>query len=81
MWWLGNLVMGPLFRALHNKEKRLKGHITRNQFFLITIICSLGVHFDSPLTLYCIAPLRLTINIVFENSIDFIVCGLRTFDY
>ncbi|KAF8379767.1 hypothetical protein HHK36_029216 [Tetracentron sinense] len=40
MWWPTNLVQVSLFRALHDKEKRPKGGITRTQFFLIVFICS-----------------------------------------
>ncbi|KAL9660066.1 hypothetical protein QQ045_024877 [Rhodiola kirilowii] len=41
MWWPQNLVQVSLFRALHEREKRPKGGLTRNQFFLIAFICSL----------------------------------------
>ncbi|KAL4594728.1 hypothetical protein ACB092_12G040000 [Castanea dentata] len=40
MWWPSNLVQVALFRALHEKEKRPKGGVTRTQFFLIVLICS-----------------------------------------
>uniref|UniRef100_A0A5B6YS56 Putative oligopeptide transporter 6-like n=1 Tax=Davidia involucrata TaxID=16924 RepID=A0A5B6YS56_DAVIN len=39
MWWPANLVQVSLFRALHDKDKRPKGGLTRNQFFLISFIC------------------------------------------
>ncbi|XP_059643611.1 oligopeptide transporter 7-like [Cornus florida] len=40
MWWPQNLVQVSLFRALHEREKRPKGGLTRTQFFLIIFICS-----------------------------------------
>ncbi|KAA8547517.1 hypothetical protein F0562_003946 [Nyssa sinensis] len=40
MWWPQNLVQVSLFRALHEREKRIKGGLTRNQFFLAAFICS-----------------------------------------
>ncbi|KAI3699360.1 hypothetical protein L2E82_43616 [Cichorium intybus] len=40
MWWPHNLVQVSLFRALHEKEVRTKGRLTRNEFFLIAFICS-----------------------------------------
>ncbi|KAL9334578.1 hypothetical protein Peur_071759 [Populus x canadensis] len=44
MWWPSNLVQVSLFRALHEKEKRLKGYTTRTQFFLLVIICSFAYY-------------------------------------
>ncbi|KAK2408537.1 OPT super [Trifolium repens] len=44
MWWPQNLVQVSLFRALHEKEERQKGGLTRNQFFLITFICSFAYY-------------------------------------
>lgn len=44
MWWPQNLVQVSLFRALHEKEKRIKGGLTRNQFFLIAFICSFAYY-------------------------------------
>ncbi|KAL4645467.1 hypothetical protein ACB092_02G237000 [Castanea dentata] len=44
MWWPQNLVQVSLFRALHEKEERLKGGLTRNQFFLIAFVCSFGYY-------------------------------------
>uniref|UniRef100_A0A5B7BKK2 Putative oligopeptide transporter 7-like n=1 Tax=Davidia involucrata TaxID=16924 RepID=A0A5B7BKK2_DAVIN len=44
MWWPQNLVQVSLFRALHEREKRLKGGLTRNQFFLIAFICSFAYY-------------------------------------
>uniref|UniRef100_A0A0E0PSW4 Oligopeptide transporter n=1 Tax=Oryza rufipogon TaxID=4529 RepID=A0A0E0PSW4_ORYRU len=35
MWWPSNLVQVSLFRALHEKERRSKGGMTRTQFFLV----------------------------------------------
>ncbi|XP_065858498.1 oligopeptide transporter 7 [Euphorbia lathyris] len=40
MWWPANLVQVSLFRALHEKEERPKGGVTRIQFFLIAFTCS-----------------------------------------
>ncbi|PIA48849.1 hypothetical protein AQUCO_01300037v1 [Aquilegia coerulea] len=40
MWWPNNLVNVSSFRALHEKEKRPKGGVTRTQFFLIAFVCS-----------------------------------------
>ncbi|KAK8340773.1 hypothetical protein V6Z12_A08G119900 [Gossypium hirsutum] len=40
MWWPANLVQVSLFRALHEKEERAKGGVTRTQFFLIAFICT-----------------------------------------
>ncbi|XP_051142762.1 oligopeptide transporter 7 [Andrographis paniculata] len=40
MWWPSNLVQVSLFRALHEKETRSKGSVTRTQFFLIALACS-----------------------------------------
>ncbi|KAH9603594.1 hypothetical protein KSS87_015970 [Heliosperma pusillum] len=37
MWWPINLVQVSIFSALHEKEKRAKGGITRTQFFLIVL--------------------------------------------
>ncbi|KAF6136201.1 hypothetical protein GIB67_001610 [Kingdonia uniflora] len=47
MWWPGNLINVSLFRALHEKETRLKGGLTRTQFFIIVLVCSFA---------YCILP-------------------------
>ncbi|KAL2333811.1 hypothetical protein Fmac_015024 [Flemingia macrophylla] len=44
MWWPQNLVQVSLFRALHEKDERPKGGLTRNQFFLIAFICSLAYY-------------------------------------
>ncbi|XP_077231441.1 oligopeptide transporter 7-like isoform X1 [Tasmannia lanceolata] len=44
MWWPGNLVQVSLFRALHEKERRPTGGMTRNQFFLIAFICSFAYY-------------------------------------
>ncbi|OMO83536.1 Tetrapeptide transporter, OPT1/isp4 [Corchorus olitorius] len=44
MWWPQNLVQVSLFRALHEKEERAKGRLTRNQFFIIAFICSLAYY-------------------------------------
>ncbi|XP_058114886.1 oligopeptide transporter 5-like [Magnolia sinica] len=44
MWWPSNLVQVSLFRALHEKEKRPKGGLTRLQFFLIVMISSFAYY-------------------------------------
>nr|GMD11762.1 oligopeptide transporter 7-like [Ipomoea batatas] len=44
MWWPANLVQVSLFRALHEKEERAKGGITRTQFFIIAFICSFAYY-------------------------------------
>ncbi|TYJ08068.1 hypothetical protein E1A91_A11G049400v1 [Gossypium mustelinum] len=44
MWWPQNLVQVSLFRALHEKEERAKGRLTRNQFFLIAFTCSFAYY-------------------------------------
>ncbi|KMT12443.1 hypothetical protein BVRB_5g103720 [Beta vulgaris subsp. vulgaris] len=44
MWWPANLVQVSLFRALHEKEERAKGGLTRTQFFLISFICSFAYY-------------------------------------
>ncbi|CBI39772.3 unnamed protein product, partial [Vitis vinifera] len=44
MWWPSNLVQVSLFRALHEKEKRSKGGLTRLQFFLIVFISSFAYY-------------------------------------
>ncbi|KAK3024443.1 hypothetical protein RJ639_042975 [Escallonia herrerae] len=44
MWWPQNLVQVSLFRALHETERRSKGGLTRNQFFLIAFTCSFAYY-------------------------------------
>ncbi|KAF2323848.1 hypothetical protein GH714_000818 [Hevea brasiliensis] len=44
MWWPENLVQVSLFRALHEKEKRSKGGLTRLQFFLIVFMSSFAYY-------------------------------------
>ncbi|KAJ9172652.1 hypothetical protein P3X46_015866 [Hevea brasiliensis] len=44
MWWPQNLVQVSLFRALHEKEERRKGGLTRNQFFMVAFICSFAYY-------------------------------------
>ncbi|KAJ4714189.1 oligopeptide transporter 7-like [Melia azedarach] len=44
VWWPQNLVQVSLFRALHEREKRTKGGLTRNQFFLIAFVCSFAYY-------------------------------------
>ncbi|XP_010246854.1 PREDICTED: oligopeptide transporter 7-like [Nelumbo nucifera] len=44
MWWPHNLVQVSLFRALHEKEQKPKGGLTRNQFFLVAFMCSFAYY-------------------------------------
>uniref|UniRef100_A0A6J1BSV9 Oligopeptide transporter 7-like isoform X2 n=1 Tax=Momordica charantia TaxID=3673 RepID=A0A6J1BSV9_MOMCH len=44
MWWPQNLVQVSLFRALHEKEERPKGKLSRNQFFVIALTCSFAYY-------------------------------------
>ncbi|KAF9602292.1 hypothetical protein IFM89_026409 [Coptis chinensis] len=44
MWWPANLVQVSLFRALHEKDERPKGGLTRTQFFLIAFVCSFAYY-------------------------------------
>ncbi|KAE8055073.1 hypothetical protein FH972_011939 [Carpinus fangiana] len=44
MWWPANLVQVSLFRALHEREERPKGGLTRTQFFLIAFMCSFAYY-------------------------------------
>ncbi|KAL5719026.1 OPT superfamily [Ranunculus cassubicifolius] len=44
MWWPANLVQVSLFRALHEKEERKKGGLTRTQFFLVAFLCSFAYY-------------------------------------
>ncbi|KAH9774961.1 Oligopeptide transporter 7 [Citrus sinensis] len=44
MWWPANLVQVSLFRALHEREKRASGGVTRTQFFMIGFVCSFAYY-------------------------------------
>ncbi|ERN19210.1 hypothetical protein AMTRI_Chr10g7600 [Amborella trichopoda] len=44
MWWPANLVQVSLFRALHEKEVRSKGSMTRLQFFLAVFLTSFSYY-------------------------------------
>nr|GEU52662.1 oligopeptide transporter 7-like [Tanacetum cinerariifolium] len=44
MWWPQNLVQVSLFRALHDKDERPKGGLTRNEFFIIAFICNFAYY-------------------------------------
>ncbi|KAK4850003.1 hypothetical protein QYF36_002952 [Acer negundo] len=44
MWWPTNLVQVSLFRALHEKENRPKGGLSRLQFFLMVFISSFAYY-------------------------------------
>ena len=39
-----NFALYLLTRALHEKEQRVKGSLTRNQFFLVAFICSFAYY-------------------------------------
>ncbi|XP_042482991.1 oligopeptide transporter 1-like [Macadamia integrifolia] len=38
MWWPGSLIQVSMFRALHEMENRVKGRLTRFQFFFIALV-------------------------------------------
>ncbi|XP_028554008.1 oligopeptide transporter 1 isoform X7 [Dendrobium catenatum] len=44
MWWPENLIQVSLYKALHQKEKRKKGTITRFQFFIVVFITSFAYY-------------------------------------
>ncbi|KAL6956822.1 OPT superfamily [Sarracenia purpurea var. burkii] len=44
MWWPQNLVQVSLFRALHEKEKRPNGGLTKIQFFIVAFACSFAYY-------------------------------------
>ncbi|KAL3503644.1 hypothetical protein ACH5RR_038093 [Cinchona calisaya] len=44
MWWPENLVQVSLFRTLHEKEKRLKGGLSRLQFFSLVFTTSFAYY-------------------------------------
>ncbi|XP_062120039.1 oligopeptide transporter 9-like [Humulus lupulus] len=44
MWWPSNLVQVSLFRALHEKDKRVKGETTRTQYFILALVCSFAYY-------------------------------------
>lgn len=44
MWWPANLVQVSLFRALHEKEKRPRGGLTRLQFFFMVFVTSFAYY-------------------------------------
>lgn len=44
MWWPANLVQVSLFRALHEREKRASGGVTRTQFFMMGFVCSFAYY-------------------------------------
>ncbi|KAH0457547.1 hypothetical protein IEQ34_012862 [Dendrobium chrysotoxum] len=68
MWWPSNLVQVSLFKAIHQKEKRKKGGLTKFQFFLLVFISSFAYYaipgFIFP-TLSCISVLCL----IFKKSV------------
>ncbi|GER45957.1 oligopeptide transporter [Striga asiatica] len=44
MWWPENMVAVSLFRALHEKEVRTKGGLSRLQFFLVMFVSSFAYY-------------------------------------
>jgi OPT family oligopeptide transporter len=44
MWWPSNLVQVSLFGALHEKEKKSRGGMSRTQFFLIVLVASFAYY-------------------------------------
>ncbi|KAL3614818.1 oligopeptide transporter [Castilleja foliolosa] len=44
MWWPDNMIAVSLFRALHEKEVRPKGGLTRLQFFLVVFVSSFAYY-------------------------------------
>ncbi|XP_031265039.1 oligopeptide transporter 5-like, partial [Pistacia vera] len=44
MWWPANLVQVSLFRALHDKDKRPKGGLSRLQFFFLVFASSFAYY-------------------------------------
>ncbi|KAL3614823.1 oligopeptide transporter [Castilleja foliolosa] len=44
MWWPENMIAVSLFRALHEKEVRPKGGLTRLQFFLVVSVSSFAYY-------------------------------------
>ncbi|RZC73827.1 hypothetical protein C5167_049309 [Papaver somniferum] len=68
MWWPANLVQVSLFRALHEKEERGKGGLTRTQFFLIAFVCSFA-YYVLPGYLFPVLTSLSWVCWVFPNSI------------
>ncbi|KAL9242768.1 hypothetical protein vseg_016735 [Gypsophila vaccaria] len=44
MWWPANLVQVTLFRTLHEKDKRERWSINRQQFFIFTLLTSFSYY-------------------------------------
>ncbi|KAJ4844579.1 hypothetical protein Tsubulata_039400 [Turnera subulata] len=44
MWWPSILLQVSLFRALHEKEDRPKGMMTRTKFFLLAMTCGFAYY-------------------------------------
>ncbi|KAL3614822.1 oligopeptide transporter [Castilleja foliolosa] len=44
MWWPENMIAVSLFRALHEKDVRPKGGLTRLQFFLVVFVSSFAYY-------------------------------------
>ncbi|XP_051135492.1 oligopeptide transporter 1-like [Andrographis paniculata] len=44
MWWPDSMVQVSLFRALHEKDERPKGGLSRVQFFLVVLISSFAYY-------------------------------------
>ncbi|MQL92607.1 hypothetical protein Taro_025249 [Colocasia esculenta] len=68
MWWPSNLVQVSLFGALHEKQKRPKGSLSRNQFFLIAFICSFA-YYVFPGYLFTLLTSISWVCFIFPNSI------------
>ncbi|KZV56343.1 oligopeptide transporter 1-like [Dorcoceras hygrometricum] len=44
MWWPENMIAVSLFRALHEKEIRPKGGLSRQQFFIVVFVASFAYY-------------------------------------
>ncbi|KAI0497011.1 hypothetical protein KFK09_023339 [Dendrobium nobile] len=68
MWWPSNLVQVSLFKALHLKEKRKKGSLTRFQFFILVFIGSFA-YYAFPGFLFPAISSISVLCLVYKNSI------------
>ncbi|KAH0453735.1 hypothetical protein IEQ34_018059 [Dendrobium chrysotoxum] len=68
MWWPANLVQVSLFKALHLKEKRKKGRLTRLQFFIITFVASFTYYIIPGFIFPTISSISV-LCLIFKNSI------------
>ncbi|KAG7098938.1 hypothetical protein E1B28_000828 [Marasmius oreades] len=90
MIWPGALVTSALFNTLHkNYSKRERGHMTRERFFLIVVICSFAYHWlpsylFTALSMFnwvCwIAPENVVVNALFGTATG-LGMGIFTFDW